>query len=128
VFLQYVCAVVQGIASLCFSFTMQKTCSLGLRCLRAIVPGYSLHKACWECRGDAWSTVWQSCRAEGERIALESQYKPMVLMKIAISCAASGLVLHHPIGLCKVRGKGCVGDWTAKNCLHFNLKKFKIVL
>lgn len=59
------------------------------------------------------------CRAEGERIALGSQDKPVVLMKIAVIFVALGLVLHHPIGLCKIYRNGMCGRPDCKEFSSF---------
>lgn len=58
-------------------------------------------------------------RDKGERIALESQDKPVVLMKIVIVFVALGLVLHHPIGLCKMYRNGMCGRLDCKEFSSF---------
>lgn len=109
VFLQYGCAVNQGYVSL-FQFHNAEGFLVGSSLLADARPRIQFaQEVLGVQRWHARSAVWQSCRAEGERIALESQDKPMVLMEIAVSCVASGLVLRRPTGLCKMYGSGMCG-------------------
>lgn len=115
--LQYVYAVIKGNAALCFSCIMQNASLLGLHLFRRLSQDivYRGHTGSAEVAHMQYCLAQQqSCRVEGERIAFESQDRPVVLMKIAISCVTSGRGLHHPIGLCKMYGSGMCGRLNGK--------------